>query len=161
MSEFSIYDVSAGAGRIGICPMPGRFGTYGSDMALIRDWRPELVLTMTELHELERMGATDLSADLADFGCGWLHLPIADLGAPKAETLEAWPAASIQARDVLAAGGRVLVHCYGGCGRSGMAIVRILVEMGEAPEAALARLRAVRACAVETEAQMRWAMRYL
>ncbi|MBR9844091.1 MAG: protein phosphatase, partial [Rhodobacteraceae bacterium] len=49
------------------------------------------------------------------------------------------------------------VHCFGGCGRSGMAIMRLLVEMGEEPEAALARLRAVRPCAVETEAQRLWA----
>lgn len=161
MSEFSITDLSAGAGRIGICQLPGRFGAYGSDMATIRGWRPDLVLTVTEMHELERMGTTTLSADLAESGCGWLHLPITDLGVPTGATLEVWPAASTQARDVLATGGRVLVHCYGGCGRSGMAIVRLLAEMGEAPEAALARLRAVRACAVETEQQMHWAMRAL
>ena len=158
MSEFSIYDVSAGAGRIGICPMPGRYGAYRLDMATVEAWRADLVLSMTEKHELERMGAATLSADLAGFGCGWLHLPIVDLGAPVGETLAAWPAASRRTREVLAAGGRVLVHCYGGCGRSGMAIVRILVEMGEAPEVALARLRVARACAVETEAQMFWAM---
>ena len=156
MSEFAIFDVSAGSGRIGICPIPGRSGSYGLDMVTIQDWRPDLVLTMTETHELERMGATNLSADLAGFGCDWLHFPIVDLGVPEGETHIAWPAASVQIRGLLADGGRVLVHCYGGCGRSGMAIVRILVEMGEPPEVALARLRVVRGCAVETEAQMRW-----
>ena len=53
----------------------------------------------------------------------------------------------------------MLVHCRGGCGRSGMAVLRLMVEAGEAPEEALARLRAVRPCAVETEAQMDWARR--
>ncbi len=38
-----------------------------------------------------------------------------------------------------------------------MAVLRLMVEVGEAPEAALARLRAVRPCAVETEAQRDWA----
>ena len=33
----------------------------------------------------------------------------------------------------------------------------LLVEAGEAPEAALQRLRAARPCAVETKAQARWA----
>ena len=60
---------------------------------------------------------------------------------------------------VVAGGGRVLFHCLGGCGRSGMAVLRLLVEMGEAPEAALERLRRVRPCAVETGDQCDWAAR--
>lgn len=106
---------------------------------------------------MNRAGARDLPADLATIGCEWLHLPVADFGAPKAETWHIWSDASDQARQVLASGGRVLVHCKGGCGRSGMAIVRILVDMGESAEIALTRLRAVRGCAVEMQAQMRWA----
>ena len=39
-----------------------------------------------------------------------------------------------------------------------MALMRQMVEDGEAPDAALARLRAARPCAVETKAQMRWAI---
>jgi hypothetical protein len=38
-----------------------------------------------------------------------------------------------------------------------MIALRLMVEDGEAPDAALARLRAARPCAVETNAQMRWA----
>ena len=40
-----------------------------------------------------------------------------------------------------------------------MAVLRLMIEAGEAPEVALPRLRAVRPCAVETEAQMTWATR--
>jgi protein-tyrosine phosphatase len=58
----------------------------------------------------------------------------------------------------LRSGGRVLVHCFGGCGRSGMAALRLMVAAGEGPESALHRLRASRACAVETEAQRLWAV---
>ncbi|MFT4961701.1 MAG: protein-tyrosine phosphatase [Paracoccaceae bacterium] len=158
MAVFSISEIPAGPGRIGICPIPGRYGVYRSDIATVQDWCPDLVLTMTEMHELTRSGAANLPGDLAEFGCDWLFLPIIDLEVPTGETLAAWPAASIRVQKVLAAGGRVLVHCYGGCGRSGMLIVRILAEMGEPPEVALARLRTVRGCAVETETQMQWAV---
>lgn len=157
MTDFVISDVAAGPGRIGICPMPGRYGAYGLDMAAVQAWKPDLVLSMVESQELAKAGATNLATDLAKFGCGWSHLPIADFATPTGSTLLSWPAASAQVRGIVATGGRVLVHCYGGCGRSGMAIVRILVDMGEPPELALGRLRAVRACAVETEAQMDWA----
>ena len=38
-----------------------------------------------------------------------------------------------------------------------MVVLRLMMECGERPAAALARLRAVRPCAVETQAQMAWA----
>ena len=60
---------------------------------------------------------------------------------------------------VLNDGGRVIVHCRGGCGRTGMAVLRLMVEAGEDGENALARLRTVRTCAVETIQQKEWAFR--
>jgi protein-tyrosine phosphatase len=93
---------------------------------------------------------------MAAAGIGWVAFPVADYAVPPRGA--DWDAVSARLRAVLAAGGRVLVHCRGGCGRSGMAALRLMVEGGEAPAAALARLRAVRPCAVETPAQMRWAL---
>ncbi|WP_372884679.1 protein phosphatase [Shimia sp.] len=153
---FSICELDAGAGRLGICPAPGRFGDYRGDLGAILGWRPDLVLSMTEPQELARINAGGLCAALGAAAVAHIELPVRDFGAPQGETLQRWPAASRLARCRLGEGGRVLVHCYGGCGRSGMAILRILVEMGEAGPAALARLRAVRACAVETDEQRRW-----
>lgn len=154
---FAIASLQASNGEIGICPVPGRFGDYAADLAVILEWRPRLVLTMTEAQELARIGASGLAEDLEAEGIGWEHLPIRDFGAPNGETLAKWPETAMQAKAVLRDGGRVLVHCFGGCGRSGMAILRLLVEMGEQPEEALQRLRAVRPCAVETDAQFDWA----
>ena len=51
----------------------------------------------------------------------------------------------------------MVVHCMGGCGRSGMILLRLMIDAGETPDSALARLRTARPCAVETKAQMRWA----
>ena len=45
----------------------------------------------------------------------------------------------------------------GGCGRSGTAVLRLMVEAGEEASVALGRLRAVRPCAVETPEQFAWA----
>jgi hypothetical protein len=38
-----------------------------------------------------------------------------------------------------------------------MVALRLMIECGESPPRALARLRAVRPCAVETPDQMQWA----
>ncbi len=145
------------AGRIGLCPMPGRTGDYIGDFGAMLAWRPALVLTLTSDIELESAGAEDLQFDLARAGISWRHLPVCDFGAPSAQTSAHWPEVSGEARGVLAGGGAVLAHCYGGCGRAGMALMRLMVDTGEDPESALARLRKARPCAVESAAQYAWA----
>jgi protein-tyrosine phosphatase len=154
---FSISALQAGRGLIGISPAPGRSGSNRPDLQLIIDWAPVLVVRMTEMDELDRIGAPGLADDLALAGIGWRHLPIKDFGSPSGATLAAWPDASRRLRADLSEGQRVLVHCMGGCGRSGMIALRLLCELGEVSEAGLRRLRAVRQCAVETEDQLRWA----
>ena len=61
-------------------------------------------------------------------------------------------------RTVLSGGG-VIFNCMGGCGRSGMFLMRLLLEMGWNSEGALERLREFRACAIETEQQKSWAFK--
>ena len=154
---YEIAETPVGRGWLGISPMPGRTGNYERDLSEILGWGADLVLSMTTGTELARVGAAGLGDDLAAARVLWRHLPIPDFGAPPPDTDALWPEASRQAHRVLENGGRVLAHCYGGCGRSGMALMRLMVEAGEDAGTALDRLRKVRSCAVETEAQRTWA----
>ena len=157
MSEFVIYELPLLAGTLALSPIPGRTRHYGSDRDRLLVWGPAIVITMTTQAELDRKGSGGLGGDLAAHGIAWRHLPVEDFDTPGPEVEAAWPETSATARAMLAEGGRVLVHCFGGCGRSGMACLRLMVEAGEPPVSALARLRAVRPCAVETDAQLAWA----
>lgn len=154
---FTIAEVTAANGVLGICPLPGVDGDYERDFRMIEGWAPDLVISMTEPDEMRAVGAEAVGGDLAELGITFHSLPVRDFGAPAPGVQAAWPGVSKKAHAILSGGGRVLVHCRGGCGRSGMVLLRLMVEMGEAPEAALARLRAQRPCAVETAAQMTWA----
>jgi protein-tyrosine phosphatase len=152
-----IAELVVGGGVLGLGPMPGRSGSYKRDLAEVLAWRPMLALTMATADELEAQGAGSLPGDLGDAGVDWVHLPVGDYGVPAGETAVAWPGAAQKAREVLARKGRVWVHCMGGCGRSGTVALRLMVEAGEEPGAALKRLRQVRPCAVETPEQFCWA----
>ncbi len=145
------------SGQIALCPQPGRGGSYDADLAAILRFSPDLVLSMTTAEELTARGAATLADDLALHGIAWAHLPIPDFGTPPEAVENLWPETSARARALLAQGGRVLAHCMGGCGRSGMAVLRLMVEAGEDPATALTRLRAARPCAVETPDQLSWA----
>lgn len=157
MSEFQIFALSVGKGTLALSPCPGGTSAYTDDLYTIQDWRPSFVISMTPLEELERIGASALPNDVPGLGARWIHLPVADFGAPSDKVTALWATHAPKVRQALAGGGRVLIHCRGGCGRSGMLALRLMVEMGEDVTEALARLRYVRHCAIETDAQFDWA----
>lgn len=156
LHKFAIYELELGGGTLALSPAPGR-GSYQHDLAHIARWGADMVLTMTTMEELERLGAEGLPDDLSALGIVWHHLPIQDFGAPGPSTAAKWPAVETEALALLAKGGKVLTHCYGGCGRSGMAALKLMVARGEDYAEALHRLRATRPCAVETQGQLDWA----
>lgn len=154
----AIHAFSVAGGILAIAPLPGGDGDYSGDLDHFHGWAPALVISLTTDVEMLAAGAQDLGAHLQDQGTRWAHLPVPDFGAPDAAFNECWTRVSTGALRALTGGGRVLVQCRGGCGRSGMVALRLMIEAGEAPDEALARLRAVRPCAVETDDQMTWAV---
>ena len=149
-------DVAAG-GRLGIAPLPGAFGTLTSDLDVIAAWRPDIVVSMTEQSEMDAAKVGDLGERIVATGLAWHHLPVRDFGAPDETLTAAWRDVLGELHRCLDGKGGVLLHCRGGRGRSGMLALRLLIGRGEAPDAALKRLRAVRPGAVETQDQLAWA----
>lgn len=158
MDALSLSALAVGGGTLAIASMPGRGGDYAGDLAVFREFRPGFVITMITSAEMARAGVPHLGSDIQSLGSRWGHMPVEDFGAPDVKSAARWPEISTTARNALKGGGRVLVHCFGGCGRSGMAVLRLMIEIGEEPEDALERLRSIRPCAIETDAQMKWAL---
>ncbi len=158
-----IAEVRCGAGVVGVTFCPGKSGpsVFGApwardlslDLAEISRWSPSTVLTLMENHELEGLGVGGLGQAVRDTGMRWLHAPIKDVDVPDARFETRWSLLGHVLRQELLAGRNVLVHCRGGRGRAGMIAARLLVELGEDPEAAIAQVRAVRPGAIETRAQ--------
>jgi protein-tyrosine phosphatase len=145
-----------GGARLGICPLPGRFGDALADLASIAKWAPDIVVSTTEPAEMARHNVEDLAGLLASAGIAHESFAIRDFGVPEATS--EWRPLADRLHAMLDAGGAVLAHCYGGQGRSGMVLLRLMVERGEDPDRALRRLRSVRPGAVETDAQYAWAL---
>lgn len=154
MTGFSLTEVPVLAGHLALCPLPGADGVLAADLRQVKAWGADLVLTLVEASELTVLLSESLPQAVQDLGIEWRHFPIVDYGVPEQGD---WPPLSAELLSLLAAGGRVMVHCRGGCGRTGMIALRLMVDAGEEPEVAFTRLRAARPCAVETEAQGVWA----
>lgn len=159
MSDLVIHALPVAGGILAIAPLPGGGGNYAADLAHMREWRPALVISLTPRVEMVAHGSERLGQDMQERVARWMHFPIPDLGIPDTVVNTGWPEVSGFALKALAGGGRVLVHCKAGCGRSGMVALRLMVEAGEQPDHALQRLRNLRPCAIETPEQMAWSLR--
>ena len=134
---FTIFEVEIGAGWVALAPMP----LEAEDILQIAQWGADFVVSLTEINE----GPTaTIQSQLSLCGVRWMHVPIVDFGVPDVDVSEALDAVVAKTVVGLLQGRRVLFHCLGGCGRSGMAVmspvqVNARVGLGGTPSAGLAR----------------------
>lgn len=153
--KFEIFELDVGVAKLALSPLPGRLGTLEQDQTTISAWGATLIVSMVQVSEFKSDSFVPFQRYLQVNGIGFLHLPVRDYGAFDDDIL--WSKAIEKITPHFEAGGRVLFHCYGGCGRSGMAALRALIDFGWTAEDAFTQLRQTRPCAVETADQLRWA----
>jgi hypothetical protein len=105
------------------------------DVAAIRDWGAEVVVSLIQTRELKFLEVTNLRSVVERLGMRWVHLPIRDVSVPKRRFEARWGAAGADLRGVVRRGGRVFVHCRGGFGRAATSLGRLRGEQGRRVEA--------------------------
>lgn len=153
------------AGALGLSACPGCRDAAGgvardldADLDAIRAWGAGAVVTLIEPDEAARLGVAGLGEGVRARGFAWHPVPVPDMQPPGAAFERLWGTVEPALIDRLRAGGRVLIHCRAGLGRTGTVAARLLLETGAAPspEAAMALVRAARPGAIETAAQEDW-----
>jgi ADP-ribosyl-[dinitrogen reductase] hydrolase len=160
-SPLIIADVpTPNGGFLGLTTCPGKkdlSAQWDRDLAIdiqaIAAWGASSVITLIEDHEFTLLDIEGLGEEVARSGLQWWHLPIRDVDVPDDRFEAQWQAVGTAVHTRLSRGERILIHCRGGLGRTGLVAGRILVEQGIEPEAAIANVRAVRPGAIETRKQ--------
>ena len=101
----------------------------------------------------------DLESCFGAFGIPISCSPIVDFSPPDRRFELDWHALRPKLTDILGAGGKVLLHCRAGRGRSGMVAAALLVAGGLSPTEAIAAVRRARPGAIETPEQEAWIAR--
>lgn len=150
-------------GIIGLSQCPGRSSLdltgkrwnndLDTDIQAIKDAGFSMVVSLLSAQELLHHGASEIKKKLHEVGIIWHQFPIADFGIPNAATKAAWELSLPRILDELRLGKKVLIHCAGGMGRTGMMSANILVAMGLDPSSSIEIVRKVRPGAIETKDQ--------
>jgi len=173
-SPLRLDAISVGAGAVAMTICPGKCqaasasGAWQRDLAMdlqrVVDWGASDLVTLLPTAEMLRLGAAEMPALAERMGLRWWHWPIQDGGVPsmafhEAANLGAWRSLTATLRS----GGRVVVHCKGGIGRSGL--VAAMLAADTEPNVDLIdlvdRVRAARHGAIETVVQEWFLARYL
>jgi ADP-ribosyl-[dinitrogen reductase] hydrolase len=155
-------------GQIGLTIAPGKRDLprawdrdLAADLARLREhFRADVLVSLMEAHEYDALKIPTLRAAAAEAGLDVRWFPIRDVSVPAPGELPAFAALVNGIVASARAGQRVVVHCRGGIGRSGLVAASCLVALGHAPAAAIAATRDARPGAVETSEQDAWVQRY-
>ncbi len=138
-----------GPGAVGLTIAPGKYvhGVWDRDLdadlrQLRQVERTDVLACLLESHELRTLDIEELVPRARALGLVVLRLPIRDGGLP--ESAEALAKLLGRIARHVDAGRRVVVHCAGGLGRSGLVAGCYLRERGVGPVATLRRLREAR-----------------
>ena len=161
--QISAVQALPGQGKIGITFCPGKkqpsamTGAWDRDLGLdldaVHKFGASALVTLIEDHEIDMLGVPDLGTETLSRHMDWLHLPIPDVSVPTQEFERAWQVHGPGLRARLRDGFNIVVHCKGGLGRAGTIAARLLIELGQTPDAAIAQVRSVRPGAIETSGQ--------
>lgn len=156
--------------NLGLSICPGKVDPYAysgpcardlrEDIRAIKAWGADVIVTLMERWELEKLGVPDLGDEAERAGIEWLFMEIVDGTALRTrESIpdsDPWRSEFDYLLDALARGKKVFVHCRGGLGRTGTLAARLLIEKGLDPEEAIAETREARKGAIETDEQERY-----
>lgn len=162
--ELDIAEVSmTGEAVIGMVACPGRkyISSDGvqqqrnleADLNALEAWGAQILVSLVEVDEFSSLGVKDFGVAVSSRNLRWCHLPIADMDIPGDAFLNGWKAHGSDIFRAIERGERIVVHCAGGRGRSGMIVAKWMTAFNIPAHKAITRVRKVRPGAIETVSQ--------
>jgi protein-tyrosine phosphatase len=138
-------------GRLGIMPRPAGGQWLNGDLAALRESGVDTLVCALSEEERERLALTQQPTVARQLGLSYIGFPIPDFGVPDPEELRHLAA---RLAGEVCEGRFVVVHCFGGIGRSGVIAGATLIRLGANAEQAIELITQARGVpAPETDEQ--------
>ena len=104
----------------------------------------QAIVTALSFDEMAEAGVAQLPEQTKQLGMHWFHLPIEDDCAPDEIFASQWEQVSPELHKVINQGGKLVLHCMGGSGRTGILAAHLLLELGWDLETIKSEVKALR-----------------
>lgn len=167
-----VNELRVGQGILGLTFCPGKQDTgmdgtnwrrdLDTDLQAIAAWGASRVVSIIQHDELEILGVPQIGSKVLERGMQWHHLPVPDQSIPNQDRFPPlWANLTKILQSELSAGKKVLLHCRGGLGRTGLVAALLLMDLGSCARDAIAAVRAARSPrAIETREQEKYVREY-
>ncbi len=126
------------------------------DLKAIQAWGARALVNLMEEYEYDLLRVPDYAEKVNSYPMTFYHLPIPDVHPPDRRFIDLWKSAGPKLRQILLDGGKILLHCRGGLGRTGTVAAQLLVELGMPQKDAILAVRAARSGTIETQDQEKY-----
>lgn len=114
-----------------LTPCPGTKGVSLRDSLMqLKEQGAEAIVTALTMDEMVSKDVQQLEEVSRSLAMKWFHLPIEDDRAPESDFATKWNAVSSELHAILDNNGKVVMHCMGGSGRTGLLAAHLLLEKG-------------------------------
>lgn len=121
-------------GTLIFTPCPGSKGVSLPDsIGQLKAAGATAVITLMPTHELQQNDAERIDAVCEALGLAWYQLPIEDDCAPEQAFEAAFAEHKAAILALLQAGKKVIIHCKGGSGRTGLMAAILMTQLGYSP----------------------------
>ena len=167
-----VNELPVGNGVLGLTFCPGKQDTgmdgtrwhrdLHADLQALAEWGASHVVSIIQHDELEILGVPHLGVEVRARGMHWHHLPVLDQSIPNRDKFpQLWANLTKILQSELAVGKKVVFHCRGGLGRTGLVAALLLMDLGSGARDGIAAVRAARSPrAIETREQEEYVRRY-
>jgi protein-tyrosine phosphatase len=131
----------------------------GDEMLALREAGVDVVVSMLEPDEAERLGLAEEERAAAHAGISFIQFSVPDGNVPA--DLAAFVKFLTALEQKIAAGKRMGIHCHGCVGRAPTVATSLLIRSGVPPQEAWEQVLTARGCPVGTDGQRDWVNRHI